>query len=102
LKSRVTLTAIEAAAALVAAALWGLPIPAAAQSVWGGSGSATATNAYGTATNWSNPPGVAPTAPGTSAVFANTGQATVNVGAINPDSWTFATNAQSYPSAGWG
>ncbi len=81
--------------------LWGLPIPAAAQSIWGGSGSTTTTSAYGTATNWSNPPGVAPTAPGTSAAFANTGQSTVNVSAaVNPDSWTFATNAQSYAITG--
>jgi autotransporter-associated beta strand protein len=75
-------------------------MPAVAQSVWGGTGSTTATSAYGTATNWSNPPGVAPTAAGTSAVFANTGQNTVNVGAITTDSWTFATNAQSYAISG--
>ncbi len=102
LKSRVTLTAIKAAAALVAASLSGVcRLPAAAQSVWGGSGSTTTTSAYGTATNWSNPPGVAPTAPGTSATFANTGQSTVNVSAaVNPDSWTFATNAQSYSITG--
>jgi uncharacterized protein with beta-barrel porin domain len=100
LKSHITLTALKAATAFGFASLLALPMPAVAQSVWGGTGSTTATSAYGTATNWSNPPGVAPTAPGTSAVFANTGQSTVNVGAINPDSWTFAANAQSYVISG--
>ena len=101
LKARITLTALKAATALGFASLLALPLPAAAQSVWGGSGSTTATSDYNTATNWSTPPGVAPTAPGTSATFANTGQSTVNVSAaVNPDSWTFATSAQSYAIAG--
>jgi len=101
LKARITLTALKAATALGFAPLLALPLPAAAQSVWGGSGSTTATSDYNTATNWSTPPGVAPTAPGTSATFANTGQSTVNVSAaVNPNSWTFATNAQSYSITG--
>ena len=78
-----------------------LPLPAAAQSVWGGGGSTSATTDYNTATNWSNPPGVAPASPGTSAVFANTGPGSVSVSAaVNPDSWTFATNAQNYAITG--
>ena len=86
---------------MVSRRYWRCRLPAAAQSVWGGSGSTTATSDYNTATNWSTPPGVAPTAPGTSATFANTGQSTVNVSAaVNPDSWTFATNAQSYSITG--
>jgi len=101
LKARITLAAIEAATALGLASPLALRVPAAAQSVWGGSGSTTTTSDYNTATNWSTPPGVAPTAPGTSATFANTGQSTVNVSAaVNPDSWTFATNAQSYSITG--
>ena len=101
LKARITLTALNAATALGFAPLLALPLPAAAQSVWGGSGSTTATSDYNTGTNWSTPPGVAPTAPGTSATFANTGQSTVNVSAaVNPNSWTFATNAQSYAITG--
>ncbi len=87
------------AVGLLAALTW--PLPAAAQSIWGGSGSTSATTDYNTATNWSNPPGVAPTSAGTSAVFANTGQGTVNVSApVTADSWTFATNAQSYAITG--
>ena len=78
-----------------------LPLPAAAQSIWGGSGSTSATTDYNTATNWSNPPGVAPISAGTSAVFANSGPGTVNVSAaVSPNSWTFATNAQSYTITG--
>jgi autotransporter-associated beta strand protein len=101
LKARITLTAREAATVFGLASLLALPVPAAAQSVWGGSGSTTTTSNYSSATNWSNPPGVAPTAPGTSATFANTGQSTVNVGAAaNPDTWAFATNAQSYSITG--
>lgn len=89
------------ATALGLIALVGLSIPAHAQSVWGGSGSTTATSNYNTATNWSNPPGVAPSVPGTAAVFANTGQTAVNVGsAINPNSWMFSTGAQSYTFTG--
>jgi autotransporter-associated beta strand protein len=101
LKARIALTALKAAAALGCASLLALPVPAAAQSVWGGGGSTTTTSAYNTATNWSSPPGVAPTVPGTSATFANSGQSTVNVStAVNPDSWTFAPNAQSYSITG--
>ena len=84
-----------------------LPLPAAAQSIWGGSGSTSATTDYNTATNWSeatnwsDPPGVAPISAGTSAVFANSGPGTVNVSAaVSPNSWTFATNAQSYTITG--
>jgi hypothetical protein len=78
-----------------------LPLPAAAESIWGGSGSTSATTDYNTATNWSNPPGVAPISAGTSAVFANSGPGTVNVSAaVSPNSWTFATNAQSYTITG--
>jgi autotransporter-associated beta strand protein len=78
-----------------------LPLPAAAQSIWGGSGSMTATTDYNTATNWSNPPGVAPVLPATSAVFANTGSSTVDLSAAAaPGSWTFAPNAQSYTITG--
>jgi autotransporter-associated beta strand protein len=78
-----------------------LPLPAAAESIWGGSGSTSATTDYNTATNWSNPPGVAPISAGTSAVFANSGPGKVNVSAaVSPNSWTFATNAQSYTITG--
>jgi len=93
--------AFKASSAIGVLAALILPQPAAAQSIWGGSGSTSATTDYNTATNWSNPPGVAPTSPGTSAVFANTGQGTVNVSAaVSPNSWTFATNAQSYAITG--
>ena len=93
--------AFKASSAIGLLAALTLPPPAAAQSIWGGSGSTTATTDYNTATNWSNPPGVAPTAAGTSAVFANTGQGTVNVSApVTTNSWTFATNAQSYAFTG--
>ena len=72
-----------------------------AQSLWGGTGSTTTTSDYNTASNWSNPPGVAPVSPGTSALFANSGQATVNVSSsVDPNSWTFATNAQFYTITG--
>ncbi len=72
-----------------------------AQSLWGGSGSTTTTADYNTSSNWSNPPGVAPVSPGTSALFASFGEAAVNVSAsVDPDSWTFATNAQSYAITG--
>jgi len=93
--------ALKATSAVGLLSALSLPLPAAAQSIWGGSGSTTTTTDYNTATNWSNPPGVAPTAAGTSAVFANTGQGTVNVSApVTTDSWTFATNAQSYAITG--
>lgn len=93
--------ACRATSALGLISVLTLPLPAAAQSIWGGSGSTTATTDYNTATNWSNPPGVAPVSSGTSAVFANTGQGTVNVSAaVTTGSWTFATNAQSYAITG--
>jgi autotransporter-associated beta strand protein len=93
--------ALKRTSALAILSALALPLPAAAQSVWGGSGSTSATTNYSSATNWSNPPGVAPISPGTSAVFANSGSGSVSVSAaVNPDSWTFATNAQNYAITG--
>ena len=93
--------ALKRTSALGLVSALALPVPAAAQSIWGGSGSTSATTDYNTATNWSNPPGVAPASPGTSAVFANFGPGSVSVSAaVNPNSWTFATNAQSYAITG--
>ena len=74
-----------------------------AQYTWGGTGSSTTTNDYNLGSNWSNPPAAAPpVAAGQSAIFANTGSATVMVtaGPIAPDSWTFNANAQSYTISG--
>jgi len=65
--------ALKATSAVGLLSALSLPLPAAAQSIWGGSGSTTATTDYNSATNWSNPPGVAPTAAGTSAVGATPG-----------------------------
>ena len=57
------------------------------------------TNDYNTATNWSA--GVAPTAGGQSAIFANTGITAVTLSAaVAPDSWTFASNSQNYTVSG--
>jgi autotransporter-associated beta strand protein len=93
--------ALKRTSALAILSALALPLPAAAQSIWGGSGSTSATTNYNAATNWSNPPGVAPISPGTSAVFANSGPGSVSVSAaVNPDSWTFATNAQNYAITG--
>ncbi|WP_246735127.1 autotransporter domain-containing protein [Bradyrhizobium sp. S69] len=80
-----------------AAMLAGLlpPYPACAQSyTWVG-----ASTDYNAAANWSNPPaGAPPVGFGQSAIFSNSGLASVNVtaGPILPDSWTFNANAQSY------
>ncbi|WP_211913864.1 hypothetical protein [Tardiphaga alba] len=62
------------------------------QAVWGGAGSSTTTSAYGTDTNWSSPPGVAPIASGSSAQFSGGGSASVTIGAgpITPDAWLFS------------
>jgi autotransporter-associated beta strand protein len=92
------------ASALLAAAFSIAPDSARAQSfTWGGTGSTTSTSAYGTATNWSNPPTGAPPVFSTqSAIFGATGSATVTIGAgpMLPDSWTFTSNAQSYTISG--
>jgi uncharacterized protein with beta-barrel porin domain len=74
-----------------------------AQYIWGGAGSSTTTNDYNLATNWSNPPAAAPpVAAGQTAIFGNTGSATVMVTTFPtaPDSWTFNANAQSYTISG--
>jgi autotransporter-associated beta strand protein len=83
--------------ALAGAAL--LPTVAQAQNIWAGTGSTTTTTDYNLGTNWSSlPAGAPPVASGQSAVFGNTGSATVTVtaGPITPDSWTFSANSQSY------
>ena len=81
-----------------------LPDAVRAQSfTWGGTGSTTATSAYSTGTNWSNPPaGAPPIVPGQSAVFGATGSATITIGGgpMLPDSWTFGANSQSYTISG--
>ncbi|SHL33729.1 Uncharacterized conserved protein, contains a C-terminal beta-barrel porin domain [Bradyrhizobium lablabi] len=75
-----------------------LPCVAQAQSVWGGAGSTTATTDYNTPTNWS---AGAPTAAGSSAQFASTGNPSVNLSAtVTPDSWTFDANSKSYTLTG--
>jgi autotransporter-associated beta strand protein len=79
-----------------------LPSVAEAQSVWGGTGSSTATTDYNSATNWSSlPAGAPPVAGGQSAQFANTGNASVVVTtAIAPDSWMFNANSKSFAVTG--
>ena len=81
-----------------------LPDSVRAQSfTWGGTGSTTATSAYSTGTNWSNPPaGAPPIVPGQSAVFGATGSSTITIGGgpMLPDSWTFSANSQSYTISG--
>src|SRR5262249_41166139 len=65
--------------------------------------STTTTSAYGTASNWSNPPvGAPPVFAGQSAIFGATGSSTVVIGAgpMLPDSWTFTSNSQSYTISG--
>jgi len=72
-------------------------------SVWGGSGSTTATADYNLATNWSNPPAGAPPVAGSQSVlFDTTGSSSVNVtsGPIAPDLWGFSANAQSTSISG--
>ncbi|WP_246801397.1 autotransporter outer membrane beta-barrel domain-containing protein [Bradyrhizobium genosp. L] len=74
-----------------------------AQYIWGGAGRSTITTDYNLATNWSNPPAAAPpVAAGQTAIFADTGSATVTLasGIGGPDSWTFTANAQSYNISG--
>jgi len=72
---------------------------------WGGTGSTTATPDYILGTNWSvvfiGPP-PPPVLPGQAAVFGSTGSSTVNVapGFVQPASWTFSANAQSYGFSG--
>lgn len=88
----------------VAAAMALSPVAAYAQahilSVWGGSGSSTATNDYNTGTNWSNL--VAPSGSEVVASFTTTGSTTVNVsvGPISPGQWVFSSNSQSYTFSG--
>ncbi|MBC7580511.1 MAG: autotransporter domain-containing protein [Tardiphaga sp.] len=75
------------------------PSGAHAQSVWGGTGSTATTSDYNLGTNWSSlPAGAPPVVGGQSAQFDSTGLSavTVTAGPINPDSWTFNANAQSY------
>eukprot|EP01035_Chromulina_nebulosa_P042750 gene42750-57873_t len=56
-------------------------------------------SAYNTGSNWST--GTAPVAAGSSALFSNAGNATVNVlSAITPDAWTLNAGAQSYTITG--
>lgn len=74
-----------------------------AQSVWGGTGSTTATTDYSLGTNWSAAPaGAPPIFPTQSAVFGSTGSSTVTIGAgpMLPDSWTFNANSQSFTISG--
>ncbi len=79
--------------ALALSLLSALPVGAQAQ-IWSGPG-----NDYNTAGNWAPP--VAPTSPGTAAVFSAAGPDTIAVSAaINPDSWTFTTDAQAYTISG--
>ena len=89
--------------AVLAAAML-LPRSAHAQAfTWGGTGSTTTTSAYGTASNWSNPPvGAPPVFAGQSAIFGATGSSTVVIatGPMLPDSWTFTSNSQSYTISG--
>ena len=78
-------------------------VPSQAQSVWGGTGSSTATADYNAGSNWSSlPAGAPPVAGGQSAFFGDTGSATVTVGPgpYTPDSWTFGANAQDYTISG--
>jgi autotransporter-associated beta strand protein len=75
--------------------------PARAQSfTWGGG--TTFTTDYGTATNWSNPGTAPPVFPTQSAIFAGTGSSAVTIGAgpMQPDSWTFTSDARAYVISG--
>jgi uncharacterized protein with beta-barrel porin domain len=84
-----------AGTALAAAVL--LPSGAQAQFFWGG-----ATSDYNLGSNWTPSAGAPPVGNNQSAVFANSGSATVTVtaGTIAPDAWTFNSNAQSYVVTG--
>jgi len=71
------------------------------QSIWGGSGSTTATANYNLGTNWSTNP-VAPVAAGSSAVFNGFGSSLVDVTSpVTTNSWTFNTSSSStYDTSG--
>ncbi|WP_249125544.1 autotransporter domain-containing protein [Bradyrhizobium manausense] len=77
-------------------------MPAAAQSIWGGIGSTTATSDYNLGSNWSNPPvGAPPVSASQAAFFSSTGSSTVTVTApIAVSDWTFVANSQSYTVTG--
>jgi len=70
--------------------------------IWGGTGSTTTTSDYNLGSNWSTPgTPPPPVAAGQRAVFDAAGSQTVVVsGLVNPDSWTFNANSQSYSISG--
>jgi autotransporter-associated beta strand protein len=88
LHQSVTLIGLSVAASLTGArAAW-------AQATWVG-----ATTDYNTSSNWST--NTVPNTAGQSAIFSNTGTTSVQVSTVvNPDSWIFQNNAQSYIVSG--
>ncbi|WP_315758520.1 MULTISPECIES: autotransporter domain-containing protein [unclassified Bradyrhizobium] len=90
--------------ALVLTVGLGLTTSAQAQTdhTWGGPGATTTTSDYNLSTNWETPPaGAPPASGGQEALFGATGASTITVTApINPDSWIFLSNAQSYSIGG--
>jgi uncharacterized protein with beta-barrel porin domain len=87
-------------AALLSILAGGIRPATAANFTWDGTGATTTTNNYNLDTNWG--PATAPITAGQAAIFANTGNTSVNVtaGPITPDSWTFNANSQSYSVTG--
>jgi uncharacterized protein with beta-barrel porin domain len=87
-------------AALLSILAGGIRPATAANFTWDSTGATTTTNNYNLDTNWG--PATAPITAGQAAIFANTGNTSVNVssGPIAPDSWIFNANSQSYTITG--